>query len=127
MNVIEELKNVVDKLDILDEYSSTLNEELSKVDCKMQDLLHYIEFNKISVKWCYRMMKEMKNLREQRRKIKNDMELLSKYTEQKNKLLSSDNRKFFMAEIYKKDKLINQPYRNREYTEEDMQQIIKGN
>ena len=127
MNVIEELKNVVYKLDILDEYSSTLNEELSKVDCKMQDLLHYIEFNKISVKWCYRMIKEMKNLREQRRKIKNDMELLSKYTEQKNKLLSLDNRKFFMAEIYKKDKLINQPYRNREYTEEDMQQIIKGN
>lgn len=126
MNVIDELKIINDKLDVIDEYSNTLSDELSKVDCKMQDLLHYIEFNKISVKWCYRMMKEMKELREKKRKIKNDMEILSKYNETKTKLLTSDNRKFLMTEIYKKDKQLNQPYKNREYTEEDMQKILKG-
>ena len=72
------------------------------------------------------MMKEMKELREKRRKIKNDMEILSKYNETKTKLLTSDNRKFLMTEIYKKDKQLNQPYKNREYTEEDMQKILKG-
>ena len=126
MNVIDELKIINDKLDVIDEYSNTLSDELSKVDCKMQDLLHYIEFNKISVKWCYRMMKEMKELRGKRRKIKNDMEILSKYNETKTKLLTSDNRKLLMTEIYKKDKQLNQPYKNREYTEEDMQKILKG-
>lgn len=126
MNVVDELRSITEKLDVIDNYNSTLNDELSKLDCKMQDLLHYIEFNKINVKWCYKMLKEMKQIREQRRKIKNDMELLSKYNETKTKLLSSDNRKFLMAELYKKDKQLNQPYKNREYTEEDMQQILKG-
>ena len=125
MNVIEEIKTISDKLDVIDEYN-TLNDELSKVDCKIQDLLHYIEFNKISVKGCYRMMKEIKELREQRRKIKNDMEILSKYNETKQKLLSSDNRKFLLTEIYKKEKQLSQPYKNREYTEEEMQRILKG-
>ena len=126
MNVIEEIKEVVDKLDKIDDYSNSLNDKLSVVDSKLQDLLHYIENNKINVLWCYRMIKEIKVLREERRKIKNDMELLSKYNEHKNKIISKDNRQFLLTEVYKKEKSLGKKYVNKQYTEGEIQKIIKG-
>lgn len=126
MNVIDEIKEVVERLDRIDEYSNSLTDNLSELDCKQQDLLHYIENNKINVLWCYRMIKEIKQIREKRRKVKNDMELLSKYNEQKNKMISKENRQFLLAEIYKKEKMLSKNYTNKQYTEEEMQKIIKG-
>lgn len=126
MNVAEEIKEIVTKLDKIDDYSNSLSDKLSVVDSKLQDLLHYIENNKINILWCYRMIKEIKMLREERRKIKNDIELLSKYNEQKNKIISKENRQFLMTEIYKKEKLLGKNYTNKQYTEEEMQKILKG-
>ena len=125
MNIIKELQEISNKLDEIDEYYNGLSDELSRVDCKIQDLLHYIEFNTIQVKWCYRMIKELKMLREQRRLIKNDMEILAKYNETKNRLPSLESRKFMLAEIFKKEKqLNNQVYINRSYSEEEINGII---
>ena len=45
MNVIEEINEIVEKLNKIDEYNSTLNEELSINDGKELDLLHFIENN----------------------------------------------------------------------------------
>lgn len=115
MNVVEEIKEIVAKLDKIDDYNNSLCDKLSVVDSKTQDLLHYIENNKINVLWCYRMLKEIKSLRQERRKIKNDMELLSKYNEHKNKIISKDNRQFLLAEatrekekttLYKRNQII---------------------
>lgn len=126
MNVIEEIKEVIEKLDKIDEYNSSLTDNLSELDCKQQDLLHYIENNKINVLWCYRMIKEIKQIRQKRRKVKNDMELLYKYNEQKNKMISKENRQFLLTEIYKKEKTLSKNYTNKQYTEEDIQKILKG-
>ena len=126
MNVAEEIKDVVERLDRIDEYNNSLTDNLSELDCKQQDLLHYIENNKINVLWCYRMIKEIKKIREKRRKVKNDMELLSKYNEHKNKMISKENRQFLLAEVYKKEKMLSKNYTNKQYTDEEMQKIIKG-
>lgn len=126
MDIIEEIKEVIEKLDKIDEYNSSLTDNLSELDCKQQDLLHYIENNKINVLWCYRMIKEIKQIRQKRRKVKNGMELLYKYNEQKNKMISKENRQFLLTEIYKKEKTLSKNYTNKQYTEEDMQKIIKG-
>lgn len=126
MDVIEEINEVVNRLNKIDEYSSTLADNLSELDCKQQDLLHYIENTKVSVLWVYRMIKELKNVRINRRKVKNDMELLSKFNEQKTKLLSKENRQFMLAEIYKKEKMLGKKYTNKKYTEEELQKILKG-
>lgn len=126
MNVIEEINDVVEKLDKIDEYNNSLTDNLSELDCKQQDLLHYIENNKINVLWCYRMIKEIKQIRQKRRKVKNDMELLSKYNEHKNKMISKENRQFLLAEVYKKEKMLSKNYTNKQYTDEEMQKIIKG-
>ena len=126
MDVIEEINEVVNRLNKIDEYNSTLADNLSELDCKQQDLLHYIENTKVSVLWVYRMIKELKNVRINRRKVKNDMELLSKFNEQKTKLLSKENRQFMLAEIHKKEKMLGKKYTNKQYTEEELQKILKG-
>lgn len=126
IDVLEEVKNAVDILNRIDEYHVTLSDRLSALDSRTQDLLHYIESNSINVLWCYRMIKELKTIRIERRKVKNDMELLTKYTEVKNRLTSKDSRTFILSELHKRNKQLQTTYKNRQYTEEDIQKIIKG-
>lgn len=126
MNLIEELKIIIDKLNEIDNYTQTLGDQLSIEDKKTSDLLHYIENNKLSAFECYRLIKEMKDIRTNRRKIKNDMELTKTFDINKNKLLLKENRTFLINELYKRDKQLKTRYVNRYYQEEDLQMMLKG-
>lgn len=127
MEVKEKVQLVIDTLDEIEEYSNGLNEQLSRVERKEQDLLHYVENNKVNVLWCYRYIKELRKIRIERREIKNNMELCQKFNENKSKLISNiDNRKFILAEVCKREKQLNMPYKNREYEDEELQNILKG-
>ena len=68
MDIVNKLAQTVDLLNEVDDYASTLTSKLSELDSKEQDLLHYIENNKINMLWCYRMVKQIKTIREARRK-----------------------------------------------------------
>ena len=125
MNIVEEIKEISDKLNEIDNYNSGLGQQLSSIDKKQQDILHYVENNKLSAFGCYRLFKELKKVRLVRRKIKNDMELSKIYLEQRNKLLSTDNRKFLIQALYKKEKSLNSEYKMQEYKEEELESIIK--
>ena len=125
MEVLKEIQGVIDKLNEIDNYSDSLSKELSILDTKQQDLLHYIEFNKIDIFWCYRMIKEIKSVREKRRKVKNDMEILSEYNKSKNKLVMETHRQFLLAELHKKEKKLNKSYTKKQYTEEELNQILR--
>lgn len=127
MDVLKEITEIVDKLNSLDKYDSGLTQLLSEVNEREQDLLHYIENNKINMLWCYKYVKELKTIREKRRSIKNDMERLTKFKEHKTKLVSTiDNRQLMLPEMHKREKQLNCPYKNRRYTEEEIQKVIKG-
>lgn len=127
MDVISKITEAVNLLNEVDDYGSTLVSKLSELDSKEQDLLHYIENNKISILWCYRMIKQIKTLREERRKVKNDMELVYKFNEVKTKMISGkENRQFMMVDLHKKEKQLQTTYKNRQYSEEDIQKIIGG-
>ena len=127
MDIMNKLTQSINLLNEVDEYGSTLVSKLSELDSKEQDLLHYIENNKINILWCYRMVREIKTIREARRKVKNDMELMSRYKEMDGRLISGkDSRQFMMAELHKKEKQLQTTYKNRQYSEEDIQKIIRG-
>ena len=49
MEVVKTLQEITNTLDELDTYYDGLTNELSIIDLKIQDLLHYIENNKISI------------------------------------------------------------------------------
>lgn len=126
MDVIKELTNIVNKLNAIDDYNTTLMDELSKLDLQEQDLLHYIEFNKINILWCYRMVREIKTIRQKRRKTKNDKELIARFNHIKNQLIFKNNRQALLDELRQKEESLNQPYKNRQYTDEEMQKVLKG-
>ena len=119
------LQEVVDILDNIDIYNEGLNDRLSEIDLKIQDLLHYIENNKINILWTYKYISELKRLRLDRRQIKNDICIMQKFNEQKNKLLSASNRKFLMTEIYKVEKQLSAPYKNRQYKDGEIDEMLK--
>ena len=126
MNVMEEITKAVDILNRVDDYDKTLWDELSELDCKEQDILHYIENNPINMLRCYNIIKHIKTIRLKRRKVKNDRELLSRFNDIKAKITSRDNRQFILTELHKKEKALDTTYKNRQYSEEDIQKILKG-
>ena len=125
MEIVKTLQNVVNELDSIDTYDEGIAGKLSEIDQKIQDLLHYIETNKINILWSYKYMVELKKLRVERRQIKNDMYLLGKFNEHKNKIISSGNRQFLMNEMYKAEKQLETPYKNRQYKDGEIEEILK--
>lgn len=124
MNVVEELTNALTKLNEIDEYKDSLVDKLSEQDKRLSDLEHYIEENKLSTNQCYRMIKEIKKQREIRRKIKNDYTILTNYGNNINKLINHDNRRLLLEKVYKVNKSLETKYKNRIYTEEEINEIL---
>lgn len=125
MEIIKTLQEVTNSLNEIEQYSEKLGDKLSEVDLRIQDLLHYIEYNKISVLWAYKYIVELKKLRIERRRIKNDMTIISKFNEHKTKLISSNNRQFMMTELYKTEKQLQAPYKNRQYKDGEIEEILQ--
>lgn len=125
MFLIEEIKSIIGKLDEIDDYCDSLSEKISQEDLKEQDLLHLIENEKLTTFECYRVIKEMKKIREERRKIKHDIEIASSFNKSKNKLIAKEYRKFLIADLYKREKQIGIKYNNKYYTSEEIKKIIK--
>ena len=125
MEIIKTLQEVTDSLNEIEKYSENLGNNLSEIDQKIQDLLHYIEYNKINVLWAYKYIVELKKLRIERRRIKNDMTILSKFNEHKSKLTSSNNRRFMMSELYKTEKQLQAPYKNRQYKDGEIEELLQ--
>lgn len=126
INIIEELDNAIEILNRIDEYTNTLVDALSNYDKMTTDLLHYIENNNLNAPQSCRLIKEIKRIRLERRKIKNDMELTKVYKDNINKLINIDNRSILMSKIHKIEKQLESEYQNRIYTQEDINNILKG-
>ncbi len=125
MELINNIVLAIEKLNEIDEYIDSLADKQSILDEKTQDLLHYIENNKISTFGCYRIIKELKDIRITRRKVKEDLELGRKYYEIKNRLASLENRDFIISELKKKEKSLQTSYNNRQYSDEDLKELIE--
>lgn len=124
MDVRTEIFNVVQELNEIDDYDNSLSNQLSICDSKISDLMHLIESEALKTNQCYRIVKELKKLRVERRKIKNDMDLLNTYRNNQQKLLNQNNRQMLLAELGKKEKTLNYKYNNRVYTEEEIKELI---
>ena len=126
MNIAYELDNGIQILNKVDEYIDTLVEELSNYDKRTTDLLHYIENNNLNAPQSCKIIKEIKKIRQERRKIKNDMELSKIYKDNINKLVNIDSRNMLMTKVHKTEKQLESEYQNRIYTQEDIDNILKG-
>lgn len=123
--IVKKIQEVCEKLCVIDNYFDSLNDEQSRVDEELSDLCHYIENNDLKPTQCTKIVKAIKDKRLERREIVKDIEIRRVYNLYKNRLCQSEQRQFFISEIWKAAKNLNTEYKNRRYTDEDFKNLFK--
>ena len=125
VNVFSNIKEAIDLLRQNEEYYNELFNLLSATDKKIDYWLHYIELNTIPVTYGYKIVKEIKKLREQRRIIKNELELMKVFKDNEQKLVNEKNRQVLFATICKtNEKQLSAKYNYDAYTEDEIGEIL---
>ena len=124
MNVTEKIKESILILDEVENYSNKISELQQETDYKLSDLYHYVEHNKLSTNECYRIIKEIQKQRNRRRELANDSSLLNTFENNKGKLNNINTRTMLITEMNKTNNRLNQPYKNRIYTDEEFSIIL---
>ena len=74
--------------------------------------MHYIESEKFNSVDGYKLAKKLKEIRQERRKVKNQLDLIKTFQDNSNKLINSSNRKFLITSLSKTNKkLLESEYR----------------
>ncbi len=122
--IIDKITNAISILDEIDDMIRTQSEELQKVDYKLSDLYHLIENNELSDEASINVVREIHLLRKERRSLNNEHDLEVVYQNQKQKMIGNDSRQFLVTELNKTNKRLNNEYKNRVYTEEEIEKLI---
>lgn len=75
-NIVNSLESVRDIFITYPERYENAREELSNVDVEIQDVLHAIELGSLDAVGMSRMYKEIQRLRQERRRLKDEIEVL---------------------------------------------------
>ncbi len=118
---IEEVINAIDILNKFEDRKSILINNLSDLDLEEQDLLHYIETEKFNAVEGYKLSKKIKEIRLERRKVKNELALINIFQQNSNKLINLENRRFLITTLGKESKkLINSKYTYKKISKEQI-------
>lgn len=120
--LISSIKSLTLIEDEIENYVSKLNE----LDLRIQEILHYYEYNKISTNGHSSLSRKLQELQIERRNVKNMYELYGTYQSNKMKLIESGNRDILISEIFKKEKALDTKYRNTYFTEEELNIIARN-
>lgn len=118
---ILDLISEIDKVDIL--FKNVLNKyskNFSNADKKQQDLLHYVEFKDFSSVAGYRILKELKKVRKERRTAEDNVDLLNRIGKQFC-FTNSKNVKDILNS--KKQSVESRKYSTRYYSENTLKEI----
>lgn len=127
MNILENIKTSIQLLEENNQYFDILTQLQSKTDKKIDYWLHYIELENIPVTKSYKILREIKKLRQERRKYKNEWELLKVFKDNEQKMVNEKNRQILLTQICKTDnKQQNAKYSYDAYTEEEKEKILGG-
>lgn len=124
MEVLEKITQAIKLLQEIEKYKEELPTLQQEVDYRLSDLLHKIENDSLNAPQSCKIVKEIKKQRLIRRDYQNDYEILRTYTNNVNKLMNAGNREMLLSELKKTNNRLNQPYKNRVYTDEDMKELL---
>lgn len=125
MSVLDNFKQALDLLQQNEDYHTELYNLQSEADRKIDYWLHYIELNNVPVTQSYKIIKEIKRLREQRRIYKNELELMKVYKDNEQKMVNAKNRQILLTQICKtNNKQQNAKYSYDAYTEDEVNEIL---
>lgn len=124
---LKKLHDICNLLDEIDELIKTNSIRLSDIDQAKSDLEHTLENEELNNNEFLNISKELKRVMKVRRGIKNESEIITSYNENKQKLIFQNQREFFKNAIGIKNKNLNQPYKNRVYTVEQINELKNRN
>ena len=121
---LESLQDVVNALENLENIIATNGERQQEVDYKLSDWLHELQNNEnLDDAAMANIAKEIKKLRKERNSLRNENELINEFNKHKQKLFFPEQRQFLINAIKNRNSLLNQDYKNRVVTKEEMQFI----
>ncbi len=121
MDIFGKIKEVSIILDEIDDYSASMPETLSYYDNKVSDLYHKLEDMNLTVPKCYKYCKELKQVLNERRKLKIDIAIMQVIKDNKTKLISTkDNRKILLSNLGTTSKKVSTKQKPKIYTEEEL-------
>jgi uncharacterized protein (DUF2267 family) len=130
MNRTEELlDNIYEAVKMLDRVDEMQEEQkglIQNIDWQISDYLHYIENEEIDEKQAYIIINELKELRLTRRDLSNESIIESVFNKVRDRLNTTQNRKFFAVEIHKEVNKLNQDYNWRAINKEQIEEIINS-
>ena len=123
--MINKLREAVRLLNEIDNNSDSLYETQSELDKKIDFWLHYIENESIPVTYAYKIIKEIKKLRQERRICKNEISLTKIFQDNEQKLCNVSNRDILMVQVEKTNKKQEEAKFNYgAYTEDELNEIL---
>ena len=114
--------NIIDEIDSLIATQSIANQ---KIDQEIQDWLHYIENNELTDSESIIVIKKLKELRIERRSLRNEYEIEKVYKDNSSKMMGNNTRGLLKAEIHKIMKQLDSEYKNRVLTDEQIKQVLE--
>lgn len=117
-NLISNIRNIEEEYTkVLDKYA----EDASVADKKQEDILHYLEFNNLNTVAAYRLVKELQEVREERRKAKDNIDLLNRISLR----LKFNNKDKSINKILesKEQQIRDRSYKMRYYSEKEIKNI----
>lgn len=125
MDIYNTLEQALSRLISVEHSKEKLQKEQCIVDQKIQWILHYIENEKINTKVSYRLIRELKILRKERRDIKNNLDQIRSFEDGIDKLKNVDSQALLLGQLRRlKNKQIEWTYTNDIYSEEEIKRIL---
>ena len=123
--VCEKIFNAISMLDEIDEMINTQSNEIQKVDWELSDWLHYVENNDIKEENSFKILAKIKELREIRRSLSNESAIEAAYKNNSSKMMGNNTRQFLVSEIHKTLNQLDNDYKNRVLTDEEILKVIE--
>ncbi len=125
MSILEKIKQIVRLLHENEESIEILKNKLSDSDRKIDYWLHYIELENVPVTQSYRIIKEIKRLRQERRACKNELSLMRTFKDNEQKLCNDQNRDILLNVVCKTNRKQEEAvYSYDAYSQEEINQIL---
>lgn len=125
MDIFKQFEKALGLLNTIEDAEAELYNKQSEYDNKIQWWLHFLENNTINTKQSYRIMRELKKLRKERRVIKDNIDMLRSFHDGEDKLKGKDNRCMLLGQLRKlKNRQENWIYTNDCYTEKEIENIL---
>ena len=124
--IVEKIKELVQILDEIDELIQTRDSMQQKIDLEISDWLHFIENNEIDEEISFKIVSKIHELRKERRSLSNEMAIEQTYKNNASKVMGNNTRQFLLSEINKTVKQLDNEYKNRIITEEDIKNLYEN-